>query len=228
MTLFAFALIRSVRSVANLILLAVFPLAVIFLPKAEWDIFPKGYQYYGMLLLFSASKLVHLIMEDRKKKILTRIGAAPVTHFQYLLQNLLAFSLLLIVQCAVVTGGGLLVHGSLLGNPLQLFLVFSCFSLTAISFSLAWCSLFRHPESSMAVMFGFIMIMAMLGGTFVPLAFMPEFLQRIAMFVPTYWLTTGMEMAAANALFSELLTPLSVMLLFSILFVLIGSRRKLA
>lgn len=228
MTIFRFALKRSVRSVANLILLAVFPVAVIFFPQTDPRLFPAGYQYYAVLLLFTASKLVHMIMEDRKNKMLTRIGVAPVTHFQYLTQNLLAFALLLMIQSAVVTGGGVFVHGSVLGNPLQLFLLFGFFSFTAICFSLAWCSLFRHPESSIAVMFSIIIIMAMLGGMLIPIEYLPEQLQRFAMFFPTYWMTVGMKMVAARALFSELAVPLIVLLMFSSLFLLIGSRRKLA
>lgn len=228
MTIFTFALKRSFRSAANLILLGGVPLAVILMPRAEWQQFPIGFQYYGIVLLITASKLVHMIMEDRKNKILTRIGVAPVTHFQYLLQNLLAFALLLMVQSAIVIAGGVLVHGGIFGNPLLLFLVYCFFSLTAISFSLAWCSLFRHPESSIAVMFGIILIMAVFGGILFPMEFMPEQLQRIGMFFPTYWLTMGTEYVAARALFSELAVPLIVLLMFSGLFMLIGSRRKLA
>ena len=93
LTIFNFALIRSVRALPNLILLLGLPATVVVLPVGGWHGLPLGYHFYGILLLFSASKLVHMIMEDRKNKILTRIGVAPVTHFKYLSQNLLAFAL---------------------------------------------------------------------------------------------------------------------------------------
>jgi len=228
LTIFNFALIRSVRSLPNLILLLGLPAAVVVLPVGGWYGLPLGYHFYGILLLFCASKLVHMIMEDRKNKILTRIGVAPVTHFKYLSQNLLAFALLLVGQSAVVTCSAWLLHAEVFGSLIQLFSMFSVFSVTAISFSLAWCSMFRQPESSTAVMLGIILIMAVLGGTLFPIQAMPASLQKIAMLSPTYWFHEGIMLAKNGGLFAEQLTPLGILLLFAIAFMLIGSRRKLA
>lgn len=228
LTIFNFALIRSVRSLPNLILLLGLPAAVVVLPEGGWHGLPLGYHFYGILLLFCASKLVHMIMEDRKNKMMTRIGVAPVTHFKYLSQNLLAFALLLVGQSAVVTFSAWLLHADVFGSLIQLFSMFSVFSVTAISFSLAWCSMFRQPESSTAVMLGIIMIMAVLGGTLFPIQAMPASLQKIAMLSPTYWFHEGIMLAKNGGLFAEQLTPLGILLLFAIAFMLIGSRRKLA
>lgn len=228
MTIFNFALIRSVRSMPNLILLLGLPAAVVVLPVGGWHGLPLGYHFYGILLLFAASKLVHMIMEDRKNKILTRIGVAPVTHFKYLSQNLLAFALLLGGQSAVVTCSAWLLHADVFGSLIQLFSILSMFSVTAISFSLAWSSMFRQPESSTAVMLGIILIMAVLGGTLFPIQAMPASLQKIAMVSPTYWFHEGIMLAKNGGLFAEQLTPLGILLLFAIAFMLIGSRRKLA
>lgn len=228
MTIFNFALIRSVRSLPNLILLLGLPTAVVVLPVGGWHGLPLGYHFYGILLLFAASKLVHMIMEDRKNKILTRIGVAPVTHFKYLSQNLLAFALLLVGQSAVITCSAWLLHADVFGSLIQLFSILSMFSVTAISFSLAWSSMFRQPESSTAVMLGIILIMAVLGGTLFPIQAMPASLQKIAMVSPTYWFHEGIMVAKNGGLFAEQLTPLGILLLFAIAFMLIGSRRKLA
>ncbi|QOT11156.1 ABC transporter permease [Paenibacillus sp. JNUCC32] len=228
MTIFNFALIRSVRSLPNLILLLGLPAAVVVLPVGGWHGLPLGYHFYEILLLFSASKLVHMVMEDRKNKMMTRIGVAPVTHFKYLAQNLLAFALLLVGQSVVVTFSAWLLHADVFGSLIQLFCMFSVFSVTAISFSLAWCSMFRQPESSTAVMLGIILIMAVLGGTFFPIQAMPASLQKIAMLSPTYWFHEGIMLAKNGGLFAEQLTPLGILLLFAIAFMLVGSRRKLA
>lgn len=228
MTIFNFALIRSVRSLPNLILLLGLPAAVVVLPVGGWHGLPLGYHFYGVLLLFSASKLVHMIMEDRKNKILTRIGVAPVTHFKYLSQSLLAFALLLVGQSAVITCSAWLLHADVFGSLIQLFSILSMFSVTAISFSLAWSSMFRQPESSTAVMLGIILIMAVLGGTLFPIQAMPASLQKIAMLSPTYWFHEGIMLAKNGGLFAEQLTPLGILLLFAIAFMLIGSRKKLA
>ena len=72
------------------------PIILVFLPDLEWPPIPMGFQYYGVLLLFIAARLTAIIIEDRTRKTTLRISVAPITHFQYLWQNLLAYSVLLI------------------------------------------------------------------------------------------------------------------------------------
>lgn len=109
-------------------------------------------------------------------------------------------------------------HADVFGSLIQLFSILSMFSVTAISFSLAWSSMFRQPESSTAVMLGIILIMAVLGGTLFPIQAMPASLQKIAMLSPTYWFHEGIMLAKNGGLFAEQLTPLGILLLFAIAF----------
>ncbi|WP_096435851.1 ABC transporter permease [Alteribacter populi] len=228
MTIFTFALKRSFRSLGNVILLLVLPIAVILLPVGEWSVLPLGYQFYGMIMLFGAARLVQFIMEDRSTGVLKRIGVAPVTHFQYLWQSLLAYSLILIGQNAVVIVGGMLVHGQALIAPLLLFVVYSFFSLTAIALCLAWISLYRNKDSAFLILMNVIILMAMLGGIFWPVEIMPDFFQRIAMLLPTYWLTEGLSVIISSKPLVELIIPLVILLLFTMAFVLLGSKRRIA
>lgn len=227
MTIFFFAVKRSFRNLTNIVLLCVLPVLVILLPSEMWVTLPLGFQYYGMFLLFAASKLVSIMLEDRTTGTLTRIGVAPVTHLQYLWQNLVAFSLLLIIQSAVVVSGGV-AYGHDLVAPFLLFVVYAVFSMTSIGFSLAWYSLFRHKETAFSILIGLVLLISMLGGMFWSVENMPEFMQRAAMFLPTYWLAEAMHIVTSEAEVTELGIPLVMLLLFTAGFLLVGSRRRIA
>lgn len=227
MTIFKFTIKRCFRSFWSIGLLFLLPPALMFMPGDSWSSLPMSFHFYGIVLLFSASRLVKIVMDDRFSGILTRIGAAPVTHFHYLWQNLLAFALLLLVQIAAVIAAALLLHGDQLAAPLSIFVIFGFFSLTGIGLSLAWVSLYRHRETALLILVNLIILISMLGGLLWPIEAMPLLLGRIAMFLPTYWLTEALLVVANRSAPVELAVPLGIMLLFAAAFLLLGSKRKI-
>ena len=227
MTIFNFTVKRFFRSLLNLLLLFVLPLGILFLPKGEWLPIPLGFQYYGLLQLFIAAKLASNIIEDRTNGIMVRIGVAPITHFQYLWQNLLAFSLILTGLNVLFIMAGVLVHGEELISPLRLFIVYSFFSMIAIGFSLAWYSLFRSKEAAFLIISGVIILMAMLGGMMWPVQAMPAAFQRIAMLLPTYWFVEGILVSVRGGTVVNFVMILVIMFMYSLAFIILGSRRKI-
>jgi len=227
MTIFHFVFKRYFRKPSNIIFLLILPIASVFLPVGEWPPIPMGFQYYGILLLFIAIGLARIIMEDRTNKVLIRMGVAPITHFQYLWQNLLAYSLILIGLNLVVVTVGIIVHGEVLNSPLLLFVIYSFFSITALGFALAWYSLFSNMETAISILTGVIVLMAMMGGIMWPIHIMPVVFQKVAMLLPTYWLAEAVTLVAYGAPTVNLILPLGMMVMFSIAFLLLGSRRRM-
>lgn len=227
MTVFSFVFKRFFKGVANIAFISIIPLAAIFLPLGEWHPLPGGFQYYGIIQLFLAARLSGIILEDRSNKTLLRIGAAPISHFQYLFQNTLAYSLIMLMINLVFVLGGVLVHGEVLINPGILLVLYTFFGMLAISFSLAWFSLFDNKEAAFSVLTGLAMLMAMLGGMMWPIQAMPLLLQRTALLLPTYWLAEAILRVAGGATISQLIMPIAMMLLFSIGFIFLGSRKRL-
>ncbi|AXF57079.1 ABC transporter permease [Salicibibacter kimchii] len=227
MTIFTFALKRIFRDKTNLIFLTLFPVAAIFLPANDnWPLLPYGYQFFGVLILFVAIRLTGLLIADRQKGVVKRLSAAPVTHFQYLFQNLLAFSVIVIVQCIFMIVGGVM-YGHELYEPLWLLVLFLVFSLTAIAFTLAWNTLYRSKETSFLVFMAVIMIMAMLGGLILPVEMLPDTLEKIAVLFPTYWLAEGIEWVVLGENIGDFLLINGVLLLYTLLFLIIGSIRRI-
>ncbi|WP_238544851.1 hypothetical protein [Geomicrobium sp. JCM 19037] len=107
MTIFTFALKRTLRDRTNILFLTLFPVAAIFLPDQQyWPLLPLGYQYFGVLMLFVSIRLTSIMLDDRQKGVVKRLAAAPVSHFQYLWQNLLAFAIIMFGQSAIFIYGG--------------------------------------------------------------------------------------------------------------------------
>jgi ABC-2 type transport system permease protein len=229
MTIFRFALKRSFRSPANILLLCVIPAGVAFLPTVEgqgWTL-PIGFHLYGMVVMFAAFLMVRSIVEDRLSGALVRISVAPISHLQYLTENLAAYGVLLLIQNALVVSLGVLMHGDLIPSPFLLFCAYACFSLTSIAFALAWCSLFGRRDVAYATLSSAIMVLGMLGGFYWPIEIMPDLMQRMALVTLPYWLMEAADILQKGGPSWRFALALAVMLLFTVAFLLVGSRRRM-
>lgn len=227
MIIYKFVIKRYFKNKSDVVFLFLLPLVLPFLPVTEWLNFPAGFQFYGVLQLYMGARLSSVLMRDRSNNILLRIEASPVTTFQYLLQNLLAYSSLMIaVNLIVVLLGGILHNFSII-IMLQLFLLYFVFSLTSIGLAITWYTLFRDEETAFSILIGFYMFIAMISGVAWPIEIMPEFVEVIAKVLPTYWYAEAFRTIAFSLGFSRLLLPLIILSLYGILFIMIGSKRRM-
>lgn len=227
MTIFRFALKRSFSNKTNIIFLTLLPLACLWLPKGEyWPLLPYGYQYFGILLLFVGIRLASVILEDRAKGVVKRLAVAPLSYWQYLSQNLAAYAVIMVIQCAIVVYGGVLI-GIELYKPNWLMLLYVSYSVTSLAIALAWISVYRSKEAAFLVYMSTVVLLALLGGQLIPLHMFPEALQRIAILFPTYWLDQGLAWVARGEQISEFMLINGVLWLYAIVFFILGSTRKI-
>lgn len=222
MTIFRFTLLRSRRRTTDLLLFVALPVGLLLLPATDTSILPLGLQLFIFVIFYFSARMAHLLMDDRQSGLLTRIAAAPITQLGYLVQHLLAFMLLLLAQAAVMVAVSVWLHGPRIPSPPLVLLLYSGFALSTLSFSLAWCSLFRNREASFLILFNVFFLMAIVGGMLWPIALLPLTLQRVAMLLPTYWLSEGLSQLATDTV--SVWLPLCAMILFAALCLLIGSR----
>jgi ABC-2 type transport system permease protein len=180
-----------------------------------------------MIILFVGFLLVRSIITDRTTGVIKRIFAAPISTFSYLAQNLLAYQLILLLQIILIILLGMLLYDWTLLLSLQLFLCYTVFGASSIAFTLAWNSFFTNKEISDAVFGAVSSLMGLLGGVYIPLNLLPHFLGRIGMVFPTYWISN-----ALLALFEEnhttYLLSILMLLLFTLAFLIFGSKRRLS
>lgn len=227
MTIFHFALKRSFSNKTNIIFLTLFPIACIFFPEGEeWPFLPYGYQYFGILILFVGIRLASIILEDREKGVVKRLAIAPISHFHYLSQNLLAYAVILIIQCMIVVYGGVL-FGQELYQPGWLLLLYVSFSFASLAIALAWISIYRRKEVSFLVYMSLIFIIVILGGILIPIEIFPDTLKRVAVIFPTYWLVEGLNWIVFGKNILDFLLINGVLWLYTIVCTIIGSTRKI-
>lgn len=227
MTIFQFTLKRSFSNKTNIVLLMLFPIVFIFFPKGEyWPFLPYGYQYFGILILFVGIRLSSIILEDRSKGVVKRLAVAPITYFQYLSQNLLAYAIIVVVQCVIVVCGGLL-YGHELYQPGWLLLLYVSFSFTSLAIALAWISIYRNKDTSFLIYMSLIILAILLGGLMIPLEIFPDLLTRIAIILPTYWLSKGLDWIVFRADIVDFFLINGVLWLYTIIFMIIGSVRRM-
>ncbi|GIQ70604.1 ABC transporter permease [Xylanibacillus composti] len=227
MTVFQFVLKRSFRNVTNLIFLTLFPAACIFLPQGDpWPLLPYGYQFFGILLLFVSIRLTLNIQADRATGVMKRLSVAPLSHFRYLSQNLLAYLLIIAAQCTLVVYGGVL-YGQPLYQPFLLLILYISYSLAALAVALAWVSFFRNKDVAFFGFVSLVFLVAVLGGLMIPVSMFPEWLARIAVLFPTYWLAEGQNWIVFGGKSGEFLFVNVILWIYAIVFMIIGSMRKI-
>jgi|SRR5690554_1578140 len=227
MTIFNFTLKRVFKNKLDLLMFLLLPVILVFISVETWIPIPLGFQLYGILLLFISSKICKTMMQDRENKVVLRISAAPITHLRYLGENLLAYTLILSMVNLIVVGLGVLRYGVDIIPPLKMFLLFSAFSATSIGLSIAWYALFQHTETAYSILGGLYMSLAMLGGMLWPFEAFPEILQRIIQILPTYWYAMGMRQVIYEGYNGDFFLTIGILLLFSLAFILLGSRKRL-
>lgn len=227
MTIFYFALLRSLRRRSTLLLLIILPSAMILISPFWTAEVAVGFSFFGITILFGAFMLVRSIMTDRETRTIVRILAAPVTNFQYLFQNLLGYLLLLMAQILLFVSIGSLIYGWEAVVAVKLVMGYGFFAATSVALSLAWNSLFRSKAMSDGVFSVVISVMALLGGVYIPLSMLPDILQKIGMVFPTYWLSSIlMEITGPEAPFG-IWTSAAMLVLFTAVFLIFGSKRRL-
>jgi ABC-2 type transport system permease protein len=227
MTILRFALRRSFRGGFNILLLCVLPVGVVFIPPQEGTTLPLGIHFYGQVIMFAAFLMVRSLVDDRVSGVLTRIAVAPVSYFRYLWETLLAYGILLVLQNAVVVALGLVLYGWSLGSPLLQLVAFSCFSLSSIALCLAVFSLFGRRETAYGTLSTVILLLSLIGGFYWPVEMMPEPLQRAALLTPPYWLVNALTALQRGYPPARFALSVVIMLLFTMAFLVVGSRRRL-
>ncbi|WP_160718229.1 ABC transporter permease [Isachenkonia alkalipeptolytica] len=180
-----------------------------------------------MGILFFSIRSTTLILKDRKTKIFQRILTSPLSIRQYMLENILSFALLILLQIGlilvIVAGVFRVPMGpSLINLLVMLFL----FGLSSISLGISMVSLGKDQHKMTTLTTLLATPMLMLGGVFWPVEIMPEPLQNIGMFIPVTWAMKGIEGVMYGSALGELWLEALILIGFTLLFFLLGSWRR--
>ena len=155
------------------------------------------------VLCFTDSALSHAYA--RQIKFLRRLRMTPVSSEQYIAMGMLSRYMVLTVFSTVIIGASAIFADvniavtNLLLFAAMLSLVFIMFYLMAMFTS----NVLKNAKSSQGLIFVVFFGMLALGGMWFPVANMPEFLQRIARLMPTWFGGRLLEIAWQGGYFAE-------------------------
>ncbi len=165
------------------------------------------------------------LAQEKRRHTLDRLLIAPMSRGTLILGKVLGVYLVGLMQAAVIFGFGLVV-GVALGDLVGVILITLAFILVGCTLGLMVSSLARREESVQLVAGPLCMVMAALGGGLFPFGMSPEWMQNVALLLPTGWAMWGYhQLMWEGKNWLAVLPNLAVLAGFAALFLAVGVRR---
>lgn len=174
-----------------------------------------------MLMLYNAISITIDIMNDKHEKL--RSFAAPITIRSYMAQIIFTLFLLELLQVIILFAALIIEYKVVVMKYiLKLFLLYSVFSITAVSFALFINYITKRYTKRGIISSVIIVPICMLGGCFWDVRLEPKPFQFIAQFIPTTWISSGTNAVLGDKSYASFGVDLGILLLFSLVFLLLG------
>lgn len=183
-----------------------------------------------LAVFLTAQTAAHMIFEEKKIGAFRRLLAAPVSKTEILIGKMIPNVVIGLIQLTIIFlfgAYGLKLLGLQpmpLGND-PLALILTCFLVALCSSCLAiLIAAIAKTESQIGGMSTLLLwILAVLGGSIIPLFFLESFLGSIPKVIPHYWANRAFDDIFVRGLgIGDITLELFVLLLFSVIFFAIG------
>ncbi|MBN1390377.1 MAG: ABC transporter permease [Candidatus Thermoplasmatota archaeon] len=191
---FANALLKTIEDRGYTSPLSVDTSSPIYGKGAEFiDMFVPGIMGFVVFLLTTLLTLITFVGE-RTNGTLDRLLASSVTEGEIVLGYAVAFSMIGMVQVAILLSLAMLVFDIIVvGNPLIAFLIASLLAVVSVSLGILLSSLAQR-EAQAIQFFPFLVLPAfLLSGVFWPLEAIPEWLRPVSYIVPVTYAVEGLR-----------------------------------
>ncbi|MFD2216075.1 ABC transporter permease [Metabacillus endolithicus] len=179
-----------------------------------------------MFVMISMLISTGVLLEARQTGVWYRIMSTPTSKRELLGGYLLSFFLIGWIQFGILMLITKVIFHVNWGNLLANIVLVSCLLLCTIGLGLFIAGFVKSSEQQSV--FGNLIVIStcMLGGVYWPLEIMPDFMQQAARFVPQYWGLEGFtEIAARGGTILDIIYPIFVLLIFTVVFLTIGMKR---
>ena len=179
-------------------------------------------------MLYTSVITAGLILEDKASGVFYRVFYAPIKVKRYLFENLIAYSVIAIAQVILILLFINKVMGKQLGStPINMYILFSVFSLVCISLGLFLVSLSKKPIYAYMIIFTITTPLLMLGGCYWDRSIMPEAVNKLSLFLPTTWVMDGAKiLLSGDKGLPDILLQILVLLIFAVIFFAAGLLKK--
>ena len=183
--------------------------------------FPQGlaWGFVGCIGAFGAG-----MAEERRRGTFMRLLLAPCTIFSVLAgKSLACFTACVTMSVFMLLVATLGFHVSVQNLPMLALAIATC-SFAFSGFTMALSGLFKNNEgSARSAGNAIVLVLVMIGGGTIPIAFMPPFLRAASQASPFSWAILAIEGAVWRGFaFTEMLAPLGILLFIGALGLVLG------
>ncbi len=168
-----------------------------------------------------------VLVSERLGGTMRRLLVTPARRATILGGKLLARLILGLVQMGILFIGGALLFGVAWGqDPLALLVVSLAFALAMIGLGMFLATLVKTSGQANSVVIGLAMGLAALGGAWYPLEITPPLYQQVVQVLPSTWaMRAYTDLLVRQASLMEVLPAVGVLLLFAVVFIVLGVLR---
>ncbi|EFM12891.1 ABC-2 type transporter [Paenibacillus curdlanolyticus YK9] len=181
----------------------------------------------GIMLLFVlilATRSISLVMEDREKRTMARMFAAPVRAVDIAVGNFLGSVATGTMQLLIMVGLSCYAFGYDPGfSPAMLFLVLECFLFAAVGLCSAIAGLVRNGIQLGQISNLIITPTCMISGCFWPVSFMPDYMQKLANATPQLWAIEAINRLSMGHGLHNAVMPILILVLFAAVLLAFGA-----
>ena len=156
--------------------------------------------YTVMFVFFIMISMAESLLKDQKIGMVARIASTPLSNHFYLLGKWIPYMYIVFIQIVILLLFGKAVYDVPMEQPLLLMMlaIFLTFMVTGIGLALS--VMVKTTNMGIALTQVIALGGALLGGLWVPVDMMPEFLQALSRFMLQYWAHQGFQDAMAGTL----------------------------
>jgi len=227
MTVFKYAMLRSLRSPVSYLGGFIAPIALILLMANTWTYTPAvGLGFLVTLMMLSAHLMAALILEDRIDGSIIKILISPVSMKRYIFQNLLAAIIPLLTLIVLLVLMGYFRYGWTLHFVGGVWVLMLTCTLATAAFAFCWNMFFNSKNSSNYSYLFLVALVMLLSGLMVPTEALPGFAQHVGAVFHLYWFTRALIALVEYGTNAPFWLYNAIMMMFAIVFLLIGGRRR--
>lgn len=179
-----------------------------------------------MFLMFTPVFASTIIITDKEKKTFYRTLSSGLSLKSYMLQNILSFEVIELLQIAVLLAVTILGFNADPGSSIgYLILLFFIFSLVSVAFGIAVSSICKNTIQSVMMGVGTITFMSLIGGAW---GMKPTsgVIDKISKVMPVTWMVDGVQKLLNKEDFSSITQNIIILIIFACIFFLLGTWKK--
>ncbi len=179
-----------------------------------------------MFVMIMIMSVTGTILEARSSGVWSRLLIAPASRFEIAAGYLLFFFIIGFIQFALLIVSTHYLFGVHWGDPLALLLLMVALLLAVVGMGLLIATLVKTVEQQAAIGNVVVVATCMISGVYWPLEIEPEFMQKIAQFLPQTWAMSGFtELLTNGGEVVDIIGNIGLLFGFAVLFLVIGMSR---